>query len=164
MLHNSGALSPQQLDSITAEILLLQNLRHPNVINFLGACLDPPNPCLILEYAEGGSLHNMLHTCQKVPQYGTLLQLAEDVAEGMAYCHSLDPPIIHRDLKPQNILLRRDGRAQIADFGIARMRRTTFIQTAHMNAGTVAYMSPEIMQGGKVDEKCDVYSFAMVKV
>jgi serine/threonine protein kinase len=104
----------------------------------------------------------MLHTNQKQPEYGTLLQLAEDVASAMDYCHGLDPPIIHRDLKPQNILLRRDGRAQVADFGIARMRQGTFVETKHLNAGTVAYMSPEIMQGRKVDEKCDVYSFGVI--
>jgi predicted Ser/Thr protein kinase len=162
MLHNNSAFTHDQLNSLKTEVELLQNLRHPNIVNFLGSCLNPPQVCVILEYAEGGSLHNMLHTNQKQPEYGTLLQLAEDVASAMDYCHGLDPPIIHRDLKPQNILLRRDGRAQVADFGIARMRQGTFVETKHLNAGTVAYMSPEIMQGRKVDEKCDVYSFGVI--
>ena len=159
MLHNNGAFTGDQLNALKTEAALLQNLRHPNIVNFLGCCLSPPQICVILEYAEGGSLHHMLHINQKQPEYGTLLQLAEDVASAMDYCHSLDPPIIHRDLKPQNILLRRDGRAQVADFGIARIRQSTFVETKHLNAGTVAYMSPEIMQGKNVDEKCDVYSF-----
>lgn len=162
LLHNNNGLTADQVDALRTEVALLQDLRHPNIVNFLGCCLQPPQVCVILEYAEGGSLHNMLHTQQKQPEYGTLLQLAEDVASAMDYCHSLDPPIIHRDLKPQNILLRRDGRAQVADFGIARIRHSTFVETKHLNAGTVAYMSPEIMQGRNVDEKCDVYSFGVI--
>ncbi|QDZ22108.1 serine/threonine-protein kinase [Chloropicon primus] len=162
LLHNNNELNADQVDSLKTEVALLQNLRHPNIVNFLGCCLNPESLCVILEYAEGGSLHSMLHTNQKQPEYGTLLQLAEDVASAMDYCHSLEPPIIHRDLKPQNILLHRDGRAQVADFGIARIRTNTFVETKHLNAGTVAYMSPEIMQGRNVDEKCDVYSFGII--
>ena len=107
LLHGGGDLCEDAVENLKTEAALLQGLRHPNVVNFLGCCLDPASLCVILEYAEGGSLHTMLHVEGKQPEYGTLLQLAEDVASAMDYCHSLDPPVIHRDLKPQNILLRR---------------------------------------------------------
>ena len=65
-------------------------------------------------------------------------------------------------IKSQNILLDGVGRAKVADFGIARKKQHTFLTTKHVNAGTVAYMAPELFQGTLVDEKCDLYSFAVI--
>lgn len=80
-----------------------------------------------------------------------LLQLARDVAEGLAYLH---PSVIHRDLKPSNILLDEDGRAKIADFGISRVKdpSKTYLTTNNDN-GTPMYMAPEQFNGTRVDEK-----------
>jgi serine/threonine protein kinase len=66
---------------------------------------------------------------------GTLLQLAEDVASAMHYCHQLTPPVVHRDLKSHNILLGADGRARLCDFGLAKNKNHTFITNDQASLG-----------------------------
>jgi len=92
------------------------------------------------------------------------LTVAVDVADAVDYLHnSCDPKVIHRDLKPQNILVDVRGRAKLADFGIARRFRTTFLDTKNHAIGTLNYMAPELFGDGKgVDVSCDAYSFAMI--
>ncbi len=63
---------------------------------------------------------------------------------------------------PQNILLGRNGRATLTDFGIARATAGDFLSTKNVGAGTMAYMAPELFAGGAVDERCDQYSFGVV--
>ena len=92
------------------------------------------------------------------------LTVAVDVADAVDYLHnSCDPKVIHRDLKPQNVLVDVRGRAKLADFGIARRFRTTFLDTKNHAIGTLNYMAPELFGDGKgVDVSCDAYSFAMI--
>jgi serine/threonine protein kinase len=83
----------------------------------------------------------------------------------MAYLH---PAVVHRDLKPSNVLLDAAGRAQVCDFGLAKLRRGTLLATAAATAstaglaGTPAYLAPEIFEGRAATEKSDVFSFAVL--
>ena len=79
-------------------------LRHPNIVQFLGACLNPDYFCLLTEYMEKGSL---FHVLQKEPNLPISLriQIATDIAKGMVYLHTRNPPIVHRDIKSLNILV-----------------------------------------------------------
>jgi len=88
-----------------------------------------------------------------------LLGIAADVAEALAYLH---PRVVHRDLKAQNVLLDAAGRAKVCDFGIAKFKDRTFVSTVNGQAGTPAYMAPELFDGGQVTEKVDVYSFGIL--
>lgn len=91
--------------------------RHPHIIRALAACLQPPL-ALVTELAAS-SLHDKLHGQQLRPQYGLLMQLAEDTAAALEHCHALRPAVVHRDLSARNVLLGQDGRARLADFGLA---------------------------------------------
>ena len=108
--------------------------------------------CLIMELAQGGNLHQRINDKVKGRMsYMDILQLAHDVAEGLAYLH---PSVIHRDLKPGNILLDEEGRAKIADFGISRVKDPSkTCMTVTNNNGTPIYMAPEQFNGTCVDEK-----------
>ncbi|PSC72746.1 serine threonine-kinase EDR1 isoform X1 isoform A [Micractinium conductrix] len=134
----------------------------PYIVRVLGACLEPPHLALIQELAAT-SLHDELHKRHRRPLYGTLLQLAEDIAMALDHCHSQRPPLVHRDLSAKNVLLGLDGRARLADFGLAAARRRSFLSADKAGAlGTPQYMAPEAMQAGPISERCDVYSYAIL--
>jgi len=91
--------------------------------------------------------------------YEEKLRVAKEVANGMCYLHECG--LLHRDLKPGNILLSKDGRCKITDFGLTRQKPE---QTATLttNIGTFLYTAPEVFTHGHYDEKADVYSYGML--
>lgn len=162
MMHS--VTSEKDLESVRMEVAAMAGLKHPRVVRLLACCLEPPNVCLVQELAENGSLHSALHPpgmgANRRLDYLTLLRIAIDIADGMSYLH---PSLVHRDLKTQNILLDRSCRAQVCDFGIAKFKERTFLTTLKAQAGTPAYMAPEMFEGSsEISEKCDVYSFAVI--
>ena len=165
VLQTAYSSNSRELDSFRQEIAVLSGLRHPNIIAFLAACTIPPDICIIEELAEGGSLHTRLHgpsgssdRCRPLP-LDEVIQVGIDVAQAMVYLH---PNIVHRDLKSQNVLLDADGRAKVCDFGIAKFKDRTFVSTVNGQAGTPAYMAPELFDGANATEKVDVYSYAIL--
>ena len=162
--HDTTGWSEAQLAGICQEVEVLRKLRHPHVVEFYGACTRPPHLCLVMEYAEGGTLSDLIHGGGGDGGGGLpplrLLQLAEDVASALDYLHAAR--IVHRDLKPQNVLLSRAGRAAVTDFGIAKHKPGDFLSSQNLGAGTMAYMAPELFGGGAVDERCDQFSFGVV--
>ncbi|PRW18330.1 serine threonine- kinase EDR1 [Chlorella sorokiniana] len=135
--------------------------RHPRIIGVRAACLE--QPLAVVQELAHGSLHDQLHTLRLRPQYGLLMQLAEDVASALEHCHAQRPPVVHRDLSGRNVLLGGDGRARLADFGLAAAKRRTFLSTDKAGAlGTAAYMAPEAMTAGQITERCDVFGFGVL--
>jgi predicted Ser/Thr protein kinase len=159
VLHEAEMTSTDQLRNFRAEVGVMRSLNHDNIVKFYGACMKRPHVCIIMELCSH-SLFEVLHEQEKLPQYGTLLDLATDIASAMAYVHRR--AVIHRDLKTHNILLSDEGRAKIVDFGIARENEKTFLDTKHAGAGTVAYMAPELFVADGIDDKVDVYSFGVI--
>ncbi|KAL4447334.1 hypothetical protein ABPG77_007367 [Micractinium sp. CCAP 211/92] len=164
VLQTACGSRSRELESFRQEARVLAGLRHPHIVCLLAACTVPPNICIVEELAEGGSLHERLHGTpgarrRRPLPYGALLRVAADVAEAMCYLH---PRIVHRDLKAQNVLLDAQGRAKVCDFGIAKFKDRTFVSTANGQAGTPAYMAPELFDGKPVTEKVDVFSFAVL--
>lgn len=167
LMLDGSTYCAKSLDSLRQEVQVLSRLSHPHIIRFWGACLAPPNVCLVEELAEGGSLHARLHARRRGGQplhppltLDQVIQLGREVASAMAYMHAAC--VVHRDLKPQNVLLDGQGHAKVCDFGIAKFKDRTFLSTRNTQAGTPAYMAPEQFEGGRVDEKVDVYAFGML--
>ncbi|KAJ4830797.1 hypothetical protein Tsubulata_016933 [Turnera subulata] len=106
------------------EVTMLANLKHPNIVRFIGACFKPMVWCIVTEYAKGGSVRQFLTKRQNraVPLKLAVKQ-ALDVAKGMAHVHGLN--LIHRDLKSDNLLIFGDKSIKIADFGVARIEIMT---------------------------------------
>mmetsp|Transcript_25594 Transcript_25594/g.36064 ORF Transcript_25594/g.36064 Transcript_25594/m.36064 type:complete len:1059 (-) Transcript_25594:73-3249(-) len=129
-------------------------LRHPNICDLKGVAADEECFCLAYEFCEGGSLLSLLSDSTRFYEY---LPIALDIANGMAYLHHLD--IIHRDLKPSNVLLTRDHRAKIADFG---MSVADTGQELTAETGTYRYMAPEVIRHESYSSNADVYSFGIV--
>jgi len=119
--------------SFRAEILLTATLRHPNIVNFVGACWGKELTCLVLEWVPSGSMGDLLAKRASSLQWDDpLLRLATDIARGMAYLHGREffdeesrttqRCIIHRDLKPDNVLVTAFLAAKISDFGTSRAK------------------------------------------
>lgn len=157
-LHASRQVSPTASLAFRQEVDLMAAVGlHPCIIEVLGACLEPPFMAIIAELAEGGSLAALLHDRAVRPRYGTFLQIAEDVALAMQHCHSLR--LVHRDLKTHNVLLSAEGRAKVADFGLAAARNRTFLTVEPGALGTASVMAPEQFAAQEVTERCDSYAF-----
>ncbi|XP_006623965.1 mitogen-activated protein kinase kinase kinase 7-like isoform X2 [Apis dorsata] len=146
--------------AFTIEVRQLSRVIHPNIVKLYGACTKNP-VCLVMEYAEGGSLYNVLH-CNPQPQYtaGHAMSWALQCARGVAYLHSMKPkPFIYRDLKPPNLLLVMGGQTlKICDFGTACDLNTYMTN----NKGSAAWMAPEVFEGSRYTEKCDVFSWGVI--
>ncbi|XP_038655514.1 mitogen-activated protein kinase kinase kinase 7 isoform X2 [Scyliorhinus canicula] len=152
--------SESERKAFIVELRQLSRVTHPNIVKLYGACLNPV--CLVMEYAEGGSLYNVLHGAEPLPVYTAAhaMNWCLQCAQGVAYLHGMKPKaLIHRDLKPPNLLLVAGGTVlKICDFGTA-----CDIQT-HMtnNKGSAAWMAPEVFEGSNYSEKCDVFSWGII--
>uniref|UniRef100_H3HDP2 non-specific serine/threonine protein kinase n=1 Tax=Phytophthora ramorum TaxID=164328 RepID=H3HDP2_PHYRM len=152
-------LTADILEEFEAEVQIMSILRHPNICLLMGACLEPPTRCLVIEYLPRGSLWNVLRQ-DVVIDMGKQYGFARDTALGMNYLHSFQPPILHRDLKSPNLLIDSAYSLKISDFGLARVR--AHFQTMTGNCGTTQWMAPEVLAAEKYTEKADVFSYGVV--
>ncbi|XP_047429531.1 mitogen-activated protein kinase kinase kinase 7 isoform X1 [Mugil cephalus] len=152
--------SESERKAFIVELRQLSRVNHPNIVKLYGSCNNPV--CLVMEYAEGGSLYNVLHGAEPLPYYTAshAMSWCFQCSQGVAYLHGMKPKaLIHRDLKPPNLLLVAGGTVlKICDFGTA-----CDIQT-HMtnNKGSAAWMAPEVFEGSNYSEKCDVFSWGII--
>lgn len=142
------------VDTIMEEIELLQDLKHPNIVKYLGFMKDEIHLNIVLEYCENGSLAMILHKFGRFPE-NLVAQYMRQVLEGLAYLHHQG--IIHRDIKGANILTTKDGVAKLGDFGVA-MRIKSEQTERPRAAGTPHFMAPEIIQMQEPSTACDIWS------
>ncbi|EIE26921.1 kinase-like protein [Coccomyxa subellipsoidea C-169] len=140
------------------EIAILKECRSTNVVQFLGACVAPGSTMLVCELMEGGSVSDLIRSGQLVWSEGGL-DIGLDVARGLSYLHN--NRIAHLDIKSGNVLLTREGKAKIADVGLAQMVQNTHISNLN-GMGTFAYAAPELLTGGKCNEHADIFSFGVL--
>lgn len=148
------------------EVNLLVKLRHPNIVQFLGAVTDRRPLMLITEYLRGGDLHQFLKEKGSLSP-STAINFALDIARGMAYLHNEPNVIIHRDLKPRNVLLVNSNadHLKVGDFGLSKLikvQNTNDVYKMTGETGSYRYMAPEVFKHRKYDKKVDVFSFAMI--
>lgn len=141
-------------------------LSHPGIVTIFDVGEDEASntPYTVMEFIEGKTLAELAAspteggTSERLP-LKTAVDLARQVAEALDYAHAHQ--IIHRDIKPANILVTADGRAKIADFGIAKLQTSQFTQPGQV-LGTPAYMSPEQLTGEAIDGRSDLFSLGVV--
>ena len=132
-------------------------LAHPNIVNVYDVGSDQSVYYIVMELVEGITLKKYIEKKGKL-EIRESIGIAMQVCQGMEAAH--DQKIIHRDIKPQNIIISRDGKVKVTDFGIARAASS---QTISSNAmGSVHYISPEQARGGYCDERSDIYSMGIV--
>ncbi|CAD8065484.1 unnamed protein product [Paramecium sonneborni] len=136
------------------EIQVISNLRHPNIVLYMGVCIKKHKFYLITEYMENGSLFDHLH--KRKTKNLNFIQIIEDITLGMNNLHGRG--IMHCDLKSSNVLIDQNWNVKLCDFGLSRIKS----KKTKCMIGTPHWMAPEIMRGEPYTEKSDVYSFGMI--
>ena len=142
----------QFVERFRREAAAAAGLQHPNVVSVYDRGEHEGVPFIAMEYVEGASLKDLIERGLTV---GEAVEITRQVLAGARFAHSKG--IIHRDLKPQNVLVDAEGRARVADFGIARAGTSEITQTGSV-LGTAQYLSPEQAQGLPVTAASDLYS------
>ncbi|KAH3760235.1 bicyclomycin/multidrug efflux system [Pelomyxa schiedti] len=146
------------------EISILERLRCPQIVEFIGAVKIPGKLAIITEFMEMGNLSY----CMTKTKFSRLLKVKclLDCSRAMQFLHNND--LIHRDLKPDNLLMcsleeKESVNCKLTDFGTSReIERSQGTQYYTAGVGTPVYMAPELLSNGKYNKKADVYSFALV--
>ncbi|XP_019881226.2 serine/threonine-protein kinase Nek8 isoform X2 [Aethina tumida] len=143
------------------EVNIISTLSHPNIIKYLGNFQNNDSLIIIMEYADGGNLGQLINAKKNNNDVFTergILTIILEICGAIAYMHL--KKIIHRDLKTANIFLTQDGTIKVGDFGISKMLNTR--SQAQTVVGTPYYLSPEICEGYKYNEKSDVWAIGCI--
>ena len=169
VLSGDVALDPDRRERFEREARAAAALNHPNIVTIHSVEEADGVPFLTLELIDGQTLE------QLIPPEGLpldrVLDLAIPLADAVGAAHQRG--ITHRDLKPANVMLTRDGRLKVLDFGLAKLKEearlaaeagmpTAALTSEGRIVGTVAYMSPEQAEGKSVDQRSDVFSLGVV--
>jgi len=156
-LHPSVSRDPLIGARFRREMMILQRLRHPNVIGYYGGGEDSDgNLFYIMELVEGGSFRDLLSTNGGL-SWQVVVSAASQICSALQCAHNHG--IIHRDLKPGNLFLTRDGLIKLGDFGIARDVSASDLTAEGLTVGTHAYMAPEQISGdASISGKADLYA------
>ncbi|XVF76516.1 hypothetical protein PTKIN_Ptkin13bG0272100 [Pterospermum kingtungense] len=150
----------------TNEVTLLSRIHHRNLLQFLGYCQEDGRSMLVYEFMHNGTLKEHLYgplTRERGINWITRLEIAEDAAKGIEYLHTgCVPAIIHRDLKTSNILLDKQMRAKVSDFGLSKVAVDGASHVSSIVRGTVGYLDPEYYISQQLTDKSDVYSFGVI--
>lgn len=148
------------------EVKITRKLKHPNVIDIYGLHQENGTGYLVMEYMSGGNLRQ--HMESRNLTIGDATNLILQICAGLHYIHSHKfedgrfHSIIHRDIKPENILLSKDGKVKVADFGLSVREDFWGLRAAKSRVGTPLYMSPEQIRGKQLDVRTDIYSLGLV--
>jgi serine/threonine protein kinase len=141
------------MTDVVSEVQILQRLRHPNIVRYVGAAILWDRLYIFTEWVSGGSLTQILAQFGQLP-VGLVAQHTLQILKGLAYLHNQG--IVHRDIKGQNILVSKDGRIKLADFGAARLLKN--ITKGPALFGTPAFLAPEVITNERCDIKADIWS------
>lgn len=164
VMHSHLAQDEQFVSRFIREAKAAASLSHPNIVAVLDQGWNQGGaPCvfIVMELIEGATLRDYIIE-QGALSTERALSIITPVASALAAAHKLG--IVHRDIKPENILVSKEGRIKIADFGLARgaLLGNTMTAESSVILGSVSYLSPEQVQRGVADARSDIYSLGIV--
>ena len=143
----SNKLSNDLILEFHQECNLFKDMRHPNIVLFMGSAFDAPKLYMVMELCQYGSVMNLYTNIARPDNTvleGKALDIANDICQGGSYLHTHNPPIIHRDLKSENVLVDGNFVAKITDFGQSRFHNKEKTMTA---CGSPLWTAPEVIRG-----------------
>ena len=155
-LHERFAQDAQFVERFRREASAAAGLQHPNVVGVFDRGEWEGGHYIAMEYVEGASLKDLIARGLSVAE---AVEITRQILVGARFAH--ERGIVHRDLKPQNVLVDSEGRARVADFGIARAGASEITQEGSV-LGTAQYLSPEQAQGLEVGAPSDLYSVGVI--
>ncbi len=156
VLHENFARDREFVERFRREASAAAGLQHPNVVNVYDRGGWEDTYYIAMELIEGSALRDLINRGLDV---GESVEVARQVLAAAGFAHSRG--IVHRDLKPMNVLIDREGRIRVTDFGIARAGDSEITQTGSV-MGTAQYISPEQAQGMEVGPASDIYSIGII--
>ena len=169
ILSRAGT-DPARRQRFTDEAQAASALNHPNIVTVYDVGVHEDTPFIVSEVIEGLSIRDML--ARAPMSVGDVLDLGMQMADGLAAAHQAG--IVHRDFKPENVMVTRDGRVKILDFGLASVGlrdglssdmdvtvADVTLTASGVIVGTIPYMSPEQARGSKVDYRTDQFSLGL---
>ncbi len=160
VLHPAFLEDPNFLARFQREARLVAKLEHPNIVPVYDFAEHDEQPYLVMKYIEGDTLKARLNKGRL--GVDEIWRVVEAVGAGLEYAHQQG--ILHRDIKPSNVIMAKDGKAYLADFGLARIAQSgESTLSSDMIMGTPQYISPEQAKGEKdLDNRTDIYSFGVM--
>ena len=159
LLHREISETGHQLERFRQEAKSAARLSNPHLVPVIDAGEQSGRPFIVFEYVEGQTLKQLIESEGPLP-VDQAVAYAIEIARGLQTAH--DHRLIHRDVKPQNVLIDREGRARITDFGIARSLEDDGVTDTGEVVGTTDYVSPEQASGESADERSDIYALGIV--
>ncbi|KAG8043945.1 hypothetical protein GUJ93_ZPchr0458g22811 [Zizania palustris] len=161
-----SAESRQGIREFLTEIDVITNVKHPNLVELIGCCVEGNNRILVYEYLENSSLDRALLGSNSEPAnftWSIRSAICIGIARGLAYLHEeIASPIVHRDIKASNILLDKNYNPKIGDFGLAKLFPDNITHISTRVAGTTGYLAPEYAWHGQLTKRADIYSFGVL--
>lgn len=167
ILDKESHSDPESINAFKYELTLLEKVRHPNIIQFVGAVTQNTPMMIVVEFHAKGDLGCYLQKKGRLSPSKSL-RFALDIARGMNYLHECKPdPIVHCDLKPKNILLDSGGLLKVAGFGLARLSKISAEKFKLAEPGACTrhsslYTAPELYKDEIFDKSVDTFSFAII--
>jgi len=157
-IHPQLADNQQLMDRFKIEAMTQARMNHPNIVTIFSFNKIDDQFIIAMEYVEGKSLKELLQTKKRLAP-AEAIDIIIQVAEGLSYAHVQN--VIHRDIKPANILLAKDNKVKISDFGIAKVFGAQGLTKTGMMMGTPWYTPPEQIMGKNIDFRADLYSLGV---
>lgn len=159
MLKEEIAGDAQAVKRFINESRAVSMLSHPNIVSIYDVSVRDDLKYIVMERVDGITLKNYMNSRGPLPPKEIMIYTAQ-ILRALDHAHSKG--IIHRDIKPQNIMLLKNGKIKVTDFGIAKLPNAETVTMTDKAIGTVYYISPEQASGKKIDPRSDIYSLGVV--
>ncbi len=161
ILHSDLSGQQEFVDRFLREAQLAAMLQHPNIVTIFDVEQLDEAVRLVMTWIDGEDLQRLLEREGPLPTERAA-RILEQLSSALDHAHNQPMPVLHRDVKPSNVMIARDERVVLTDFGVARLAGDVTLTQSGQLVGTPAYMAPELVLGGQADRRTDLYGLGVL--